>query len=266
MLAPAMGGDVFEGRSVIVTGASRGLGRAIAERFLSEGAAVALVDIDRATLREAEEELRDGHGERVLAEGCDVTSRTEVAKATASIIGRRGRIDVLVNNAGVSTCSPIEELAESDWDRVMDVNAKGTFLCCQSVVPHMIAAGRGSIVSIGSQAARRGEPFVAHYCAAKAAVLGFTRALAVELAPDIRVNAVCPGIVETDMIEGELRWRAEQLGDDPAMVRSEWLRSVPLARFQPPEQVAAMVAFLASDNAGDITGQAISVDGGAVMV
>lgn len=266
MLAAAMGGDAFEGRSVIVTGASRGLGRAIAERFLARGAAVALLDVNHPLLREAEKELRATYDGRVLAEHCDVTSRSDVAQATARVVERHGCIDVLVNNAGVTTCGRVVDLTEADWDRVMDVSAKGTFLCCQSVVPHMAAARRGAIVSVASQAARRGEPLIAHYCAAKAAVLGFTRALALEVAPDIRANAVCPGIVETDMIQRELRWRAEHLGDDPAAVQSEWRQSVPLRRFQSPEQVAGLVAFLASDDASEITGQAVSIDGGAVMM
>ena len=247
-----------------VTGGAGGLGLATVKRLLAEGTHVAVLDRSPAALERALAELQND--DRILAATCDVTDRESIGAALAAIVQRWGSIDTLVNGAGVCTFAAFEDISEDEWDMVIDVNAKGTFLCCQAVVPHMRAAGRGAIVNVASQAGRRGEKLIAHYCAAKGAVVNLSRALALELAPVIRVNTVCPGVIKTEMIEGELKWREQHLGQDPEQALDEWRADIPLARFQQPEDIAEAIAFLASDRSSEITGQALSVDGGTVMI
>ncbi len=249
---------------VAVTGGAGGIGLATARRFLAAGARVAVLDRSSAANEQALAALAPEHGERVLTLSCDVTDRASVDAAIAAVVERWGSIGTLVNGAGYCTFGAFEELGEDAWDQVMDVNAKGVFLCSQAVVPHMRARGSGAIVSVASQAGRQGERLIAHYCAAKAAVVNLSRAMALELAPAIRVNVVCPGVVRTPMIEGELRWRQEVRGEDPEQTLAEWRAGIPLGRFQQPDDIAQAIAFLAA--AGEVTGQALSVDGGTVMV
>jgi NAD(P)-dependent dehydrogenase (short-subunit alcohol dehydrogenase family) len=157
----------------------------------------------------------------------------------------------------------VAQLSERDFDRVVDVNLKGAFLCSRAFAAQ--AGARGSIVTVASQAGKRGVANIATYCAAKAAQIGFTRALALELAPAVRVNAVCPGIVETELVTEQVRSQADARGRSADEVRAGWLAEVPLGRFQPASAVAAAVLFLASDEAGEITGEALNVSGGMVM-
>jgi NAD(P)-dependent dehydrogenase (short-subunit alcohol dehydrogenase family) len=249
-----------------VTGGAGGIGFATVRRLLADGVSVVVLDRSPASLERAHAELRTGHEDHLLTVSCDVTDRSSIDAAIAQILERWGSIDMLVNGAGVCTFSPFEELSEQEWDLVVDVNLKGTFLCCQAVVPHMRAAGGGAIVNVASQAGRRGEKLIAHYCAAKGAVVNLSRALALELAPSIRVNVVCPGVIRTEMIEGELKWREQTLGEDVEQTLDQWRSEIPLARFQKPEDIAEAIAFLASEKAGEITGQTLSVDGGTVMI
>src|ERR1700733_2077357 len=162
-----------------VTGGAGGLGLATVKRLLAEGTHVAVLDRSPAALERALAELQND--DRILAATCDVTDRESIGAALAAIVQRWGSIDTLENGAGVCTFAPFEDISEDEWDMVIDVNAKGTFLCCQAVVPHMRAAGRGAIVNVASQAGRRGEKLIAHYCAAKGAVVNLSRALALEL-------------------------------------------------------------------------------------
>lgn len=250
----------------VITGGAGGLGLATVSRLLADGSRVAMLDRSPEILGRASAKLGAVPEERLITLACDITSRASVAAAMGAVMEQWGTIDTLVNNAGVTTFSPFEDLSEEDWNRVIDVNLKGTFLCCQAVVPYMRAKGSGAIVNLSSQAGRKGQKLIAHYCAAKAGVINLTRALALELAPEIRVNAVCPGVIKTEMIQGELEWRRQTLGEDPEQTLAQWRAQIPLGRFQQPEDIADAIAFLASAKASQITGQALSVDGGTTMI
>jgi NAD(P)-dependent dehydrogenase (short-subunit alcohol dehydrogenase family) len=184
-----------------------------------------------------------------------------VAKANEELDG----IDILVNNAGVITMDKIVDVTPEDWDFVMDVNAKGVFLCMRATVPGMLERGGGQIVSVASQAGKRGYKLFAHYCASKAAVILLTKGLALEVAPTIRVNCVCPGIVNTEMMDREYVWEEEMTGEKQESIKERWMSGIPMGRFQEPEHVAGVVQFLASDAASEMTGQAINITGGMVM-
>jgi NAD(P)-dependent dehydrogenase (short-subunit alcohol dehydrogenase family) len=249
----------FEGKGVLVTGGAAGMGRAIAEAFLSEGARVVVADINGDRVAETATEI----GASALT--CDVTNgdqvREMIARAESSLDG----IDVLVNNAGVITMKQTVELPEKDWDFVMDVNAKGVFLTVQAALPGMLERGKGNIVNIASQAGKRGYKLFAHYCASKAAVIVFTKGVALEVAPTVRINCVCPGIVNTEMMEREYAWEEEMTGESKESIQKRWMSGIPMGRFQEPEHIARVAMFLASDDASEMTGQAINVTGGMVM-
>lgn len=242
----------FTGRVVLVTGAGRGLGREIARAFAGEGADVIAADLAPAAPAPG-----------VAPAICDVTDPEQVGAVMAEAAQRFGRVDVLVNNAGVSTVAPVTELDEREFDRVVDVNLKGTFLCSRAFAAQ--APPGSAIVTVASQAGKRGVANIAHYCAAKAAQINFTRALAMELAPDVRVNAVCPGIVETELVAEQLAAQALVGGRSAVEIRDAWLAEVPMRRFQPAAAIAAAVLFLASGAAAEITGEALNVSGGMVM-
>ncbi len=259
-------------KTIVVTGAATGIGRAIATRLAAEGAWVAVTDRDEAGAHQAAESIRQ-HGGQAEAVALDVTHPPAIAQAIAFVLTRRSRLDVWVNNAGVSTMNRFVELTEHDWDFNMNVNAKGTFLCAQHAARQMLtqppdAAGlRGRIINIASMAGKRGNaPFLAHYVASKFAVVGLTQAMAGELAPHgILVNAVCPGYVQTSMQARELEWEAHLRGTTAEAVRQLYIADTPLGRLESPEDVARVVCFLASDDANFITGEAINVNGGAWM-
>jgi NAD(P)-dependent dehydrogenase (short-subunit alcohol dehydrogenase family) len=255
----------FADRTVVITGAATGIGRVITTTFLSEGANVAACDVEVSALGALADELSPSASRRLSTMHCDVSDRAAVTRMADGVIDGFGRIDVLVNNAGVSSMSPFLELSEHEWDRVMAVNAKGAFLCSQAVLPAMMAQGQGAIVNLSSQAGRRGERYIAHYCAAKAAVIGLTRALALEAAPVVRVNAVCPGTIRTEMVASSYRQQAEILNVDSAALLREAEDQIPLRRFQQPSDIANAIAFLSSDDAREITGQALNVSGGVIM-
>jgi meso-butanediol dehydrogenase / (S,S)-butanediol dehydrogenase / diacetyl reductase len=254
----------FSGKRVVVTGAAQGIGRAIAAAFVDEGATVVLTDANRDRVVESARELGDGGNTKSVE--LDVTDRAAVRRVVSGIIDDLGGIDVLINNAGTITMRPTVELTEDEWDLIMGVNAKGVFLCTQAVLPHMIArSGECCVVSTASQAGKRGYSLFSHYCASKAAVINFTRAVAVEVAPHVRLNCVCPGIVNTDMMEREYVWEMEMTGERKEDIKARWMANIPLGRFQEPEDVAGLTLFLASDAASEMTGQAINITGGMVM-
>ncbi len=258
-------GKHFEGQTVLITGASGGIGRAIYEAFAREGAILLLTDLDSKGLDELSQSF--SKTTQVLTAKMDVTNEKEVVQVVSFFLQTAGHIDVLVNNAGVSTMNYFWELSEEEWDFNMNVNAKGVWLVSKHVVPSMIKRRKGVIVNIASMAGKIGAPLLAHYSASKFAVVGFTQAAAKELAPyGIRVNAVCPGFVKTPMQDREVVWEAKLRGiDDPEKVREEYVKQTPLGRLCYPEDVAKVVLFLASDYSGFMTGQALNVTGGICM-
>lgn len=256
---------LFEGQRVLITGAAGGIGRAISEAFAAQGAILLLTDVDIEGLGELER--RFSRTTRVLTAKMDVTKEEEVAQVVSQFLQAVGHVDVLVNNAGVSTMNYFWELSEKEWDFNMNVNAKGVWLVSKHVAPSMIERRKGVIVNVASMAGKIGAPLLAHYSASKFAVIGFTQAAAKELAPyGIRVNAVCPGFVKTPMQDREVIWEAKLRGiDDPEKVREEYVKQTPLGRLCYPEDVAKVVLFLASDYSGFMTGQALNVTGGICM-
>lgn len=250
------------GKIAIVTGASQGIGRAITLRLAREGASLVIGDIDVEAAEKVAREVRDG-GTEALVMKLDVTKAEEVNKVIGEIVEKFGRIDILVNNAGISSMALVVDLKEKDWDANVNVNAKGVFLCSQAVARQMIKQKSGKIINNASLAAKRGAPFLGHYSASKFAVLGLTYTMALELASyGITVNAVCPGIVETGMIKREWKWEGDLRGMTPDQVREEVLSTIPLGRLAQPEDIAAVVAFLASKDADYMTGQALNINGG----
>lgn len=260
------------GKTAVVTGAATGIGRAIAQALAAEGAWVAVTDINETGAAEVAREIEKAGGQ-AIALRLDVTRLPTIEAALQEVVARRGRLDIWVNNAGVSTMNRFVDLTEEDWDFNMNVNARGTFLCSQVAARQMIRQEpdgeglRGKIIHIASMAGKRGNaPFLAHYVASKFAVVGLTQAMAGELAPyGILVNAVCPGYVQTSMQERELGWEAALRGVSVEDVKRLYIADTPLGRLETPEDVARVVVFLASDDANFITGEAINVNGGAWM-
>ncbi|MBA3876587.1 MAG: 3-ketoacyl-ACP reductase [Anaerolinea sp.] len=254
--------DHPRGGIVLVTGGGAGIGEAICRTLADRGWRVAVTDIDLA----AAERVAGAIGGVGLQ--LDVTDRDSIAAAADAAEGALGPIDAWVSNAGVSTMARFIEITETDWDRNVDVNAKGSFLGGQEAARRFIARGApGVIVNMASMAGKRGAaPFLAHYVASKFAVVGLTQAMAAELAPHgIRVNCVCPGYVATGMQARELQWEASLRDSTVEAVRELYLADTPLRRIETPEDVAGVVAFLVSPDAAFITGESIAVNGGAFM-
>jgi NAD(P)-dependent dehydrogenase (short-subunit alcohol dehydrogenase family) len=255
----------FSGRRVVVTGAAQGLGRGTAAAFLAEGASVMLADIDGEKVELAAAELADGAEGAAIGVQCDVSHESDVRALAGRAFSEFGAVDHLVNNAGTITIAPLVEITEADWDRVIDVNLKGVFFGMKYLLPHMLERGGGSIVNIASQAGKRGNRYIAHYNASKAGVISLTQTAALEAAPNVRVNCVCPGIVNTDLQEQEYDFVSRLTGKSREEIKAEWIESMPLARLQEVDDVADAVLFLASDDARQTTGEALNVSGGMVM-
>jgi len=239
----------FSGKVALVTGSAMGIGKEIASRLAKEGASVVLFDISDKVFETAEELKK--LGAKVLAFKGDVTKKNDVEKAVVETVEKFGKIDILVNNAGIYPFKPFLEITEEDWDKVMNVNVKGAFYFTKAVAPIMVKNKYGRIINISSIAAIVGFPSLTHYCASKAALVGFTKALALELAPyNITVNAVAPGPIETP--------GTKSAGSTIESI----VKAIPVGRMGLPSDVAAVVAFLASDEASFITGALIVVDGG----
>jgi NAD(P)-dependent dehydrogenase (short-subunit alcohol dehydrogenase family) len=237
----------LEGKRVVVTGGTSGIGEATSRRFLDEGARVVALAVGEDEVATAPERIPG-----VTALRCDVASAVEVAEAFAQVDELLGGVDVLVANAGISIRKPFLEIDEADWQRVLDVNLTGVFHCAQQAARRMVAAGGGSILMTASTNGLTGHPFYADYNASKAGVILLARTMALELAPAVRVNAVCPGYVLTPM------QRAEYSDEMLAEVNA----GIPLGRHAAPEEIASLYAFLASDDGAYFTGAVISIDGG----
>jgi meso-butanediol dehydrogenase / (S,S)-butanediol dehydrogenase / diacetyl reductase len=249
-------------RVAIVTGAGSGIGRASAIALADDGYAVALLDV-RANALEETVSLLDGKA--FLCATVDVSHADEVDRAVAETARKFGRLDVAVSAAGIIQVRPFLDLTGTDWDHVVSVNLKGTFHLGQAVARVMVRAGAGSIVNIASTAGKIGRPLSAHYSASKFGVIGLSQSMALALAGDgVRVNAVCPGIIDTPMwtaIDAEL---TRMSGRDPGEAREAQIADVPLGRAGSAQEVADLVLFLAGDRARYITGQAINISGGLV--
>jgi NAD(P)-dependent dehydrogenase (short-subunit alcohol dehydrogenase family) len=248
----------FSDKVVLVTGAGRGIGKAIAIAFAQAGARVAVNDINPDSCAKTADEIITSGGQ-AMACHADVANKLAVQAMLIDIEDRWGRVDILINNAGVEPHQPIVQLDEWDWNRTIDVNLKGAFLCSQSAGRMMQQQGGGVIVNIASIAGRAaGLRDRSAYVASKTGLIGFTKECAREFAAyNIRVNAVCPGVIITEMT-AHLRQNEAQL--------KKWLEDIPLGRLGDPEDVTGLVLFLCSDAARYITGQAINVDGGKVMI
>jgi NAD(P)-dependent dehydrogenase (short-subunit alcohol dehydrogenase family) len=249
--------DRLKNKVAFVTGAGRGIGRAIARKMAREGAKVALADIDfESSLSAAEELLQQDC--QAFAIRTDITRETEVQASVSQILERFGPVDILVNNAGKNFHYDAITMSEADWDNAMNVDVKGAWLCCKYTLPAMVAAKAGSIINIASVHARITAPKHFPYAAAKSALVGLTRNLALDYAPyNIRVNAICPGWVRTPLVQD---WFDQQ--SDPTAAEERVLSFQPLKRMGTPDEIANFVAFVAGDEASFITGAELVIDGG----
>lgn len=255
------------GELALITGAGTGIGRAIAIRFSELGASVIVTDLNSESANETVSLLANPTGKQVHeALVLDVTKKGEVQKVMSYVKDKHGFIDILMNNAGVSTMQRLENLTEEEWDFNFDVNIKGMFLVTQAAIPLMKERG-GKIVNTASMAAVKAAPLLVHYSASKFAVVGFTKAAAIELAPyHITVNCVCPGFVKTGMQDREVIWEAELRNMTPAEVSKGYVDLTPLGRLCYPEDVADVVGYLVSPQAKFVTGEAMNIAGGANII
>lgn len=243
------------GQAAIVTGSGQGIGEAIAIAFARAGASVLLAELIEENARAVQEKIRHDGGTAVF-QPTDISQESSVDAMMQACIEHFGKVDILVNNAGIYPTSPVEDMAEAEWDRVIGTNLVGTFLCSRAAVPHLLARKRGRIMSITSGRGLQGAKDGAHYAASKGGIIGFTKSLALELAPaGITANCICPGVSDTAQPRGhsteeELYARAAK---------------IPLGRIGQPADIAKAAVFLASERAGFITGQTLLVNGGGVM-
>lgn len=252
----------LENNLAIVTGGARGIGRAIALAFAKEGADVTAVDQMKVEMERVAEEIR-ALGRRSLAIQTDVSNKARVEAMVQETVDAFGRVDILVNSAGVSMIMPFLELEEEEWNLIHNVNLKGVYFCCQAVIPHMIRQGKGKIINIASKSGKTGNSWQAAYCASKFGVIGLTQSLALEFAPHkINVNAICPGVVFTDMWDAQLPQYAKKKGVDIDQARNLLINKIPLGRPASVEDVANLAIFLASAESDYMTGQAINLTGG----
>ena len=246
----------LKGKVAIITGARRGMGKSHAITLAKAGIKVVVADISQEDCQKVVDEMKKQGGQG-LAVKCDVTKKEEVDKMVEMAIKKWGRVDILVNNAGICQFKPFLELTEEEWDRTLNINLKGYFLCAQATAKEMVKKKSGVIINIASIAMGQvgvGFPNLAHYCASKGGIVGLTETLALELAPyGIRVNAISPGAIETPMVD--------PLKTDPKTMEATLAR-IPLHRMGKPEEVSNLVLFLASDASSYMTGSDVVIDGG----
>ncbi|MHA1566967.1 MAG: L-iditol 2-dehydrogenase [Alphaproteobacteria bacterium] len=251
----------LEGKVAIITGGARGIGRAIAERFVAEGASVAIADIGGA------EDTAQALGDKAMDIALDITQQESIDAMIADVVDRFGRIDILVNNAGIFEMAPLAEVTPADYDRVFNVNVKGLLFTTQAVANQMNVQGDGGkIINIASQAGRRGEPMIAVYCATKASVISITQSAGLELIKQgINVNCIAPGVVDTpmwDVVDALFaKYENRPIGEKKRLVAE----GVPHGRMGTPEDHAGAAVFLASADSDYVVGQTLNVDGGQYM-
>lgn len=252
----------LEGRGAVVTGGGRGIGRAVARALAEWGASVVVAARSRSEIEAVAEELRED-GFEAHAVACDVTDPTSVDAMAAEAVERLGTVDVLVNNAGVSPSNPVKRLPLDEWNRVLAVNVTGTFLCTKAFLEGMVERRWGRVVNIASVAGLRGERYIAAYTASKHAQVGFTRAVALEVADKgVTVNAICPGYVDTPMTEYSVSRIVEKTGISPEAALEHILSLSPQKRLIRPEEIAHVTLMLCHAEGEGINGQAIVIDGG----
>jgi NAD(P)-dependent dehydrogenase (short-subunit alcohol dehydrogenase family) len=264
-----MGTAPLSGKGAVITGGGRGIGAAAARLLAQAGAAVVVAARSPEQLAATAEGLR-AEGHTAYEVRCDVTDPAQVEglreQATAHLAAHGARVDVLVNNAGVAHSAPLKSITLADWNRLFAVNVTGTFLCTQAFVPGMLAGGWGRVVNVASIAGKMGAPYIAAYAATKHAVVGFTRALAAELATrGITVNAVCPGYVDTEMTVESVARIVGKTGISDEQALEMMRRTSPQNRLFTADEVAFLVTTLCDPRAGGINGQAIVLDGGAIQ-
>ena len=247
------------GRVAIVTGAGGGIGEAIATELASQGAAVAIWDVNAERAQQVAKRVEGDCGVRTMAVDVDVADRAAVTAAVEAVERDLGPVDILVNNAGIDVIGPFLDSKEDDWDRIIRVNLRGPITCCHAVLPGMVERGQGRIISIGSDAGRVGSSGETVYAATKGGVIALTKSLAREVARSgITVNCVCPGPTDTALLD--------QVAEVSQKLYDSLARAIPMRRVGQPTDIAPMVAFLAGDGAAFITGQTVSVSGGLTMV
>lgn len=255
----------LEPRIVLVTGGSGGLGKAIARAFAARGHRVVVVARDQARLQSTAADI-SASGGRVLPLRCDVTDREQVHSLAAEIASRWGAVQVLVNNAGIARAARLIDMADELWDDTLATNLTGAYNCCKVFLPAMIKAKWGRIINIASTTAKVGYSHVTAYAASKHGLLGLTRSLALETATQgVTVNAICPGYVDDERTRENARLMAEKTGKSAEEVLRIFASSAPQNRLIAPDEVASLALLLASETLSGMTGQAINVDGGAVM-
>jgi len=246
----------LKNKVAIITGARRGMGKSHALTLAKAGAKVVVADISKEDCEIVVEEIKKNGGEAIAVK-CDVIKKEDIDNMVKAAVGKWGKVDILVNNAGICQFKPFLELTEEEWDRTINVNLRGYFLCAQACAKEMAKQKAGVIVNIASVAMGQvgiGFPNLAHYCASKGGIVGMTEAMALELAPyNIRVNAISPGMIETPMIEA--------VKSDPKTMEA-MLAQVPMHRVGKPEEVSNLVLFLASDQSSYVTGSTVVIDGG----
>lgn len=257
----------LEGRTAVVVGSSRGIGRAIAEAYAGEGARVVCAARDEDLLQQVVEEITSRGGEAV-ARRCDVTSDEDVSELQSFVRGTYGPVTVLVNSAGMHRAGRFLDYQIDDFRQIMELNFFATVRTLQTFLPVMVEAGYGKVVNIASTAGKYGSLFQSPYNSSKHAVVGLTRCLALETAKQgITVNAICPGFVETDMIDRATTELQQVLGvDDPSQARETVLSRVPMGRFLAPEEIGHLAVYLGSSESDGMTGQALTLSGGLILV